>query len=76
MIISLYYTSHNTTNNEKIKTPSVFATCFGYAAIIRQNNMITHIHTTGTAAPKLDTISLRIFLKILDVKTIKTRKLI
>jgi hypothetical protein len=48
----LYYISHNTTNNKRIKTPSIFATCFGYTDIIRQNNMITHIYTIGTAALK------------------------
>jgi hypothetical protein len=48
----LYYISHNTTNNKKIKTPSIFATCSGYTAISRQNNMITHIHTIGTASLK------------------------
>jgi hypothetical protein len=48
----LYYISHNTTNSKKVKTPSIFATCFGYTAIIRQNDMITHIYTIGTVALK------------------------
>jgi hypothetical protein len=72
----LYYINHNTTNNKKIKTPSIFATCFGCTAIIRQNNMITHIHTIGTAALKAGYNIVKNVFKVLDVKTIKTRKII
>jgi hypothetical protein len=48
----LYYICHNTINNKKIKILSIFAIYIGYTTIIRQNDMITHIHTIGTAALK------------------------
>jgi hypothetical protein len=60
---ALFQYNHYITSVTTQQTIRRFATRFGYAAIIRQNNMITHIHTIGTAALKLDTVLLRIFLK-------------
>jgi hypothetical protein len=45
---AVFQYNHNTTNNKKIKTPSIFATCLRYTAIIRPNQLSFTSRTNQT----------------------------